>query len=380
MLTSRRQTLACAPSDDQARSEMRSGTTSPPGVVRQPSRRSMPPSKSSLGSQCALPLFDLLSTSELATSMSGPAVALTDLSLAEVSPVYELDRVRLYEANCLEWLSRCAEESLHAVVTDPPYGLVEYHPKQQAKMRNGRGGVWRIPPSYDGFRRSPLPRFTTLSMENLGELEDFFEAWAKVLYPALVPGAHVLIASNPLVSYLVSGAVVRGGFERRGELVRLVMTMRGGDRPKNAHEEFPDVTVMPRSMWEPWLLFRKPIHGRVQDNLRKWKTGGLRRVSGDQPFGDVIRSSPTRSSERDLADHPSLKPQAFLRHVVRGILPLGEGIVLDPFAGSGSTLAAAHAVGYEAVGVEIDPHYVKIACDAIPKLASLNLQKGTSAP
>jgi len=373
MLTSRRQTLACAPSDDRARSEMPSGTTSRFAVARQLSRRSMPPSKSTLASQYALPLFDLLSTSESATSMNEPAVALTALSAAEVAPVFELDRVRLYEANCLEWLPGCAEESIHAVVTDPPYGLVEYHPQQQAKMRKGRGGVWRIPPSYDGFQRSPLPRFTTLSTTDLCELEEFFETWAKVLYPTLVPGAHVLIASNPLVSYLVSGAVVRGGFERRGELVRLVMTMRGGDRPKGAHDEFADVTVMPRSMWEPWLLFRKPVHGRVQDNLRKWKTGGLRRVSGDQPFGDVIRSSPTRSSERDLANHPSLKPQAFLRHVVRGMLPLGEGIVLDPFAGSGSTLAAAHAVGYEAIGVEMDPHYVKVACDAIPKLASLTL-------
>jgi len=37
------------------------------------------------------------------------------------------------------------------------------------------------------------------------------------------------------------------------------MTMRGGDRPKAAHEEFKDVSVMPRSMWEPWVLFRKPI-------------------------------------------------------------------------------------------------------------------------
>ena len=76
------------------------------------------------------------------------------------------------------------------------------------------------------------------------------------------------------------------------------MTMRGGDRPKNAHEEFADVTVMPRSKWEPWLLFRKPLEGRVQDNLRMWGTGGLRRISDDQPFGDVIVSAPTRRAER----------------------------------------------------------------------------------
>jgi site-specific DNA-methyltransferase (adenine-specific) len=169
--------------------------------------------------------------------------------------------------------------------------------------------------------------------------------------------------------------LVSAGLERRGEIARLVMTMRGGDRPKHAHEEFSGVSVMPRSMWEPWLVFRKPLEGRAQDNLRKWGTGGFRRIAADRPFGDVIESSPTRSSERALAPHPSLKPQGFLRQLVRGVLPLGKGIVLDPFAGAGSTLAAAEALGYESVGVEKDATYFNVAVKAIPKLAKLSLNK-----
>lgn len=285
------------------------------------------------------------------------------------SPAVELDAARLYHADCLQWLRDQSEKSFHGVVTDPPYGLVEYSPREQHKLRNGSGGTWRIPPSYDGHQRSPLPRFTTLSGADIQQLRRFFSQWAEALLPVLVPGAHVLVASNPLVSHFVSVSMSDNGFERRGEIVRLVMTMRGGDRPKNAHEEFPDVSVMPRSQWEPWLLFRRPIEGRVQDNLRKYKTGGLRRVSDNQPFGDVIRSRPTQPAERKIANHPSLKPQAFLRQVVRAVLPLGEGIVLDPFAGSGSTLAAATAIGYSSVGVEADPHYIEMAADAIPALS-----------
>jgi site-specific DNA-methyltransferase (adenine-specific) len=287
-------------------------------------------------------------------------------------PAVSHGSARLYQANCLDWLMSQPPRTIHGVVTDPPYGLVEYTAAQQQKLRAGKGGVWRIPPSFDGHRRSPLPRFTTLTGREVAELEEFFRLWATALVPVLVPGAHVLIASNPLVSYVVAGAVADAGFERRGEIARLVMTMRGGDRPKNAHDEFPEVSVMPRSQWEPWLLFRKPLDGRVQDNLRKWKTGGLRRPSGSQPFGDVIRSAPTRAAERALANHPSLKPQAFLRTVVRAILPLGEGIVLDPFAGSGSTLAAAVAVGYNSVGIELDPTYVEVAKTGIPALATLD--------
>jgi site-specific DNA-methyltransferase (adenine-specific) len=283
--------------------------------------------------------------------------------------------VTLFENDSVAWLREQPLHCVHGVVTDPPYGIVEYTEKEQAKLRTGHGGVWRIPPTLDGHRRSPLPRFTTLSGRDLDRLADFFRTWAEALAPVLVPGAHVVVASNPLVSYLVSDALTKAGLERRGEIVRLTMTMRGGDRPKNAHDEFPDVSVMPRSMWEPWLLYRKPTEGTVAENLRRWGTGGLRRISASQPFGDVIASAPTRACERDIAPHPSLKPQAFLRRVVRAVLPMGKGVVLDPFAGSGSTLAAAEAVGYEAVGVERDARYVALAREAIPKLAALAVRE-----
>jgi site-specific DNA-methyltransferase (adenine-specific) len=181
----------------------------------------------------------------------------------------------------------------------------------------------------------------------------------------------VVVASQPLLTHLVARPLIDAGLDRRGEIIRLVTTLRGGDRPKNAHDEFPDVTVMPRAMFEPWLLFRKPLDGRVQDNLRRWRTGALRRPSRVQPFGDVIRSHPARARERRAARHPSLKPQAFLRQVVRAVLPFGEGVVLDPFAGSGSTLAAAEALGYTSIGVERDPNYFDAARKAVPLLAAL---------
>ena len=274
----------------------------------------------------------------------------------------------LFHADCFDWIAKQNPNTIHAVVTDPPYGLHEYTPEQQTKLRNGKGGVWRIPPSFDGHKRSPLPRFTTLSSEQLDELRNFFTIWARLLLPKLVPGAHVLLASNPLLSYIVSGALAAAGFERRGEIVRLTMTMRGGDRPKAAHEEFSEISMMPRSGWEPWIVVRKLLDGRAQDNLRKWKTGGFRRPSEDRPFADVIASSPTGKNERAIASHPSLKPQAFMRQIVRAVLPLGEGVVLDPFAGSGSTLAAAEAVGYKSIGIEKDKHFFDIACDSIPRL------------
>ncbi len=279
-------------------------------------------------------------------------------------------RATLVNTDCFAWLRERAPTSIHAVVTDPPYGLREFTEVEKAKLRAGRGGVWRIPPEFDGCKRMPLPRFTTLTAKEQRAMHEFFAEWATLVLRVLVPGGHVFVAGNPLVSHLVYMPMLAAGFEKRGEVIRLVQTLRGGDRPKNAHEEFPDVTVMPRSAWEPWGLFRKPCQGLVQDNLRKWKTGGLRRESKERPFTDVIQCSPTRAAEREIANHPSLKPQSYMRRIVRAALPLGEGIVLDPFMGGGSTIAAAEFNGYHSIGLELDPAYFAIATQAVPRLAA----------
>ena len=295
------------------------------------------------------------------------------IASTKTSNFVQIGNAKLYASDCMSWLASQPTNSIHAVVTDPPYGIREYSAHEQGKLRRGKGGIWRIPPSFDGHQRSPLPRFTVLDDDDRAFLLVFFKNFARLLYRVVVPGGNIAVASNPLLAHIVSSAFSAGGFEIRGSVVRLTMTMRGGDRPKNAHTEFDGVSVMPRSMWEPWVIARKPIEGRVQDNLRRWKTGGWRRPSEERPFGDVIRSSPATQRERKIANHPSLKPQSFLRQLVRASLPLGEGVVLDPFAGSGSTLAAANFVGYESIGVEKDPVYAKMAARAIEPLSRLDL-------
>ena len=280
----------------------------------------------------------------------------------------------IIHADCFEWLGRIPRHSLHAIVIDPPYGVKEYNFDQIEKRANGNGGIWRIPPSFDGSLRAPLPRFTALNQKEREALYRFFVEWSKAALHALRPGGHVFIASNAFLSQLVFSALVEGGLEFRGELIRLVRTFRGGDRPKNAEEEFADVCSMPRSCYEPWGILRKPLLPgmKVSDCLRAYGTGGLRRLDADRPFSDVILSERTPRHEKDIAAHPSLKPQSFLRQVVRASLPLGDGVLADPFMGSGSTVAAAEALGLKCIGVERYLDYYQLSKIAIPKLASLS--------
>ena len=90
----------------------------------------------------------------------------------------------LFQADALRWVEKLPEDSIHGIATDPPYGLIEYEAKDHAKLRRGLGGVWRIPPSFDGARRAPLPRFTVLTVDDRQRLELFFGEFARGL-----PGA-----------------------------------------------------------------------------------------------------------------------------------------------------------------------------------------------
>lgn len=278
----------------------------------------------------------------------------------------------LLHKDCRTWLTEQPENSLHAICTDPPYGLVEFSELELEKLRAGRGGIWRLPPNLNGSQRAPLPRFTVLSTAQQRELAQFFLEWGKAVLRVLVPGGHVVIAGHPILQYQMQSALAEAGFEVRGAIIRIYQGFRGGDRPKNAEAEFPDVSVTPKGGYEPWMLFRKPIsESTVAANLRRWQTGGLRRLAESKPFPEVILSGKTPKAEERIAAHPCLKPQHFLRILVRALLPLGEGTIADPFMGSGSTIAAAVNLGYQAVGVELDADYYQLATRAVPALAKL---------
>ena len=96
----------------------------------------------------------------------------------------------LYQADCRDWLKQREPSSIHAVITDPPYGMLEYSEEHLEKLRAGKGGVWRIPPEIGGSKRQPLPRFTVLTRSHTKQMSEFFEEWGRLLLRVLVPGAH----------------------------------------------------------------------------------------------------------------------------------------------------------------------------------------------
>jgi site-specific DNA-methyltransferase (adenine-specific) len=182
---------------------------------------------------------------------------------------YHASKYSIHNADSFDWLKKQRANSFHAVVTDPPFGVIEYSAGELKKRRNGKGGIWRIPNAFDGAIRQAMPRFTVLNSHDHMALFAFHLRLAPELFRVLVPGAHVMLASQCLVSHLVAQAFLMAGFESRGQIIRVVKTLRGGDRPKFGEKDYPEVSVIPRSCYEPCCCFEN----RTKDGSPKTLSG-----------------------------------------------------------------------------------------------------------
>jgi len=162
--------------------------------------------------------------------------------------------------------------------------------------------------------------------------------------------------------------------------------------------------------WEPIILARKPFKGTVANNVLTYGTGALNidgcrvPIMGNNPNARKDKSGGckfflggdkrgktawtgiagrfpanlihdgldgqdwtryfycAKASKKDRGEgntHPTVKPNSLMRYLCRLITPPG-GMVLDPFAGSGSTLLAARQEGFSFVGIEQEQKYVDI--------------------
>lgn len=105
--------------------------------------------------------------------------------------------------------------------------------------------------------------------------------------------------------------------------------------------------------------------------------------AGHVPFHYGDAGGPSRfyftakasTSERDGSDHPTVKPRSLMRWLARLVTPPG-GVVLDPFAGSGTTLLAARDEGLRAIGIEREPAHAADAAHRLRQLSLFGLEQG----
>lgn len=327
--------------------------------------------------------------------------------------------MRLINADCFEALKELADNSVDAVVSDPPYGLGRCSPAEVAEcmIAWAKGETWT--PKGSGFMSKVWDAWVPPP-----------ELWREVLR-VLKPGGHGLIFAGSRTQDLMGMSLRLAGFEMRDvvqwlygsgfpkshDVSKAIDKSKGAEREAGKWEGWGTAL---KPAYEPALLVRKPLSGTIADNVLSFGVGGINidgcrnprkkeckayvrskseywqldsgiyepHASGRFPTNVIIDQATAQqldqqadsvsrffycakpsTSERGAGIkaeakrgniHPTVKPIDLMKYLARLITPPG-GIVLDPFMGSGSTGCACALEGFDFIGIEREPDYFEIA-------------------
>ena len=166
-------------------------------------------------------------------------------------------------------------------------------------------------------------------------------------------------------------SILHGGLRSTGANYSDCENITRRRSPKFGHNNIArcrDPTILLLAM----ASFSKALRGSRSCKSEALRDRSFATPVRNSPFLDMLEASPARNNEMQrIQITPSFKPQALMRSLVRASLPLGKGMLLDPFMGAGSTIAAAKWLGLNSVGVELDPKYFAMAKAAIPRLTEI---------
>lgn len=209
--------------------------------------------------------------------------------------------MRVEHGDCLEVMRDLAAEGVRvdAVITDPPFIVPTQHYASRAKDT--------------GFRRK---------WSDISPLVGWFDQVAAACRDLLKPEGHFVCFCNA-DSYAAFYPAVFSRFDIADCVVWNKQNIGMGRGWRKQHE----LLVIGRST-QSWF--------------------------SDSTFSTVLNCRVVPTDERT---HPAQKPQSLLEQIIGHIVPVG-GMVLDPFAGSGTTGWAAQATGRDAILIEADADYV----------------------
>jgi len=296
--------------------------------------------------------------------------------------------------DCREMLKKIPENYVSACITDPPYNYEFIGHKwdeseiqrRKNKVKNSKTLVKNIPYGSGlagGVRNA---RWYKRNRENILEYGDWCFEWAVELFRICKPGATVLVFNSTRTVSHVQVALEKAGFYARD----IVVYRRSSGIPKGINmkkkleqkgyensESSDGMHSCLRSEWEAICVLQKPLFNNYTDTLLKFGTGLFYTKMENGGFQSNILENIKRDKAPDFNIHCTVKPLDLMRKLVSIFAPkTDDSVIIDPFAGSGTTLVAAKQAGIDYIGVEIEPSYIKII---EKRLATFNdLQKTLS--
>jgi DNA modification methylase len=227
------------------------------------------------------------------------------------APYYADESVTLYLGDCIEVMEGLGEQSVDAVVTDPPYSSGG----RPENARSLRKSMNRTVEDDDWIRGDAMSTAGFTYLLRMCGLQ-----WRRILRS----GGHALAFIDWRMAPALGAALETADLRQHPTLVWDNQRFGMGAVFRNQHE------------WIVHFTVGSPSEPQRRD------------------VGNVLGFPPVRDG-----DHPTEKPGPLLRTLLSVVCATG-GTVLDPFAGSGSTLLAARSLDMRAIGVEADERFAEV--------------------
>ena len=280
--------------------------------------------------------------------------------------------------DCREILKQIPENSISTCITDPPYNYEFIGHKWDAQEVDRR--LSRVKHSKTMIKNIPYgsglaggvrnERWYQRVRENILAYEQWCLEWAKEVFRVCKPGAIVAAFNSTRTMAHVQVALEDAGFYardcmvyRRSSGIPKGLNFQAKLQQKGASNDrdWEGWHSCLRNEWEAIVVVQKPLIDNYENTVMQYGIGLFHTMNSDRSFQSNILENIPRDKNEDFNIHCTVKPLVLMEKLVDLFVPpSSEHIVLDPFAGSGTTLVAAKNLGRSYIGIEIVPEYLEI--------------------
>ncbi|HAX76458.1 MAG TPA: site-specific DNA-methyltransferase [Cyanobacteria bacterium UBA11372] len=282
--------------------------------------------------------------------------------------------------DCREVMKTLPENYVSACITDPPYNYEFIGHKwdnseiqrriEKVNAKENKTLVKNIPYGSGLAGGVRNEQWYKRNRDNILDYEKWCFEWGEQLFRICKPGATVLVFNSTRTVAHVQVALESAGFYARDILVY----KRSSGIPKGVNikqqlekngyenpERWDGWHSCLRNEWEAICVLQKPLVNNYMETLLNYGTGLFYTKDGFGGFQSNILEGIQRDKNEEFNVHCTVKPLALMRKLVEIFAPrLENSILIDPFAGSGTTLVAAKEFGINYIGIEIVPDYIEI--------------------
>jgi site-specific DNA-methyltransferase (adenine-specific) len=299
---------------------------------------------------------------------------------------------QLLLGDCREIMQQLPENYISSCITDPPYNYEfighkwnhQEIERRKNRIQDSKTLVKNIPYGSGLAGGVRNKRWYQRNRNNILEYENWCLEWAIELYRICKPGASVLVFNSTRTIAHVQVALEEAGFYARDILVyRRSSGIPKGMNLQKKLEQKGDENAQKwegwhsclRNEWEAICVVQKPLVNNYTETLLEYGTGLFYTQQEDGGFQSNILENIKRDQNFDDKVHCTVKPLELMKKLVQIFVPkIQDSIIIDPFAGSGTTLVAAKQAGLDYIGIEIEPNYIEIINQ---RLESINDLKET---